>query len=152
MDYLTMAEDFVRTVKDLNKSSFMMDFNRYSKGEMLVLNYLYKHADEQVVPSMLSQYTETSSARIATILGSLEDQDYVTRNIDKKDRRKILVNITEKGRAFAHCYHDQMLNHLASVLERMGPVNSQEFLKHLKVFAEIGEEVLLENRKGEKNA
>jgi DNA-binding MarR family transcriptional regulator len=138
VNYQQLAEEFVLTVKSMNKSSFMMDLNRYSKGEMLVLNYLFKHQEESTVPSDLRNYTKTSSARIAAILGSLDAQGYITREIDRRDRRKILVSLTEQGRSVACAYHNAMLNRLASVFEHMGQAESQAFIERLKDFVEAG--------------
>lgn len=142
MDFQQLAEELVRTIRSLNKSSFVMDLNRYAKGEMLVLNYLYQHREELIVPGDISNFTGTSSARIATILGSLEEQGYLTREIDRTDRRKILVAITEKGESVARTHHDFMLNRLASVLEYMGENESQQFLQSIKTFVEAGKLVL----------
>ena len=38
-----------------------------------------------------------STARIASILKSLEEKECIVREVDKKDKRKILVKITDKG-------------------------------------------------------
>jgi DNA-binding MarR family transcriptional regulator len=149
MNYNQLAEAFIRNAKSAGQKTVFNHFNVYSQGEHQVLFYLYKNSGEAVVPSDISRYTNTSTARIATILNNLEEKGMLTREISREDRRKILVTITDKGRKKADAERCHFVNNIATVLERMGEERAQDFVENFKLFLELGIDVIKENE--EKN-
>lgn len=95
MDYKSLTKEFIdySTCIYLNKS----EVDQGLKGETLVL-YLLSKFSQKVLPSELSTQTRVSTARIAATLNSLEKKELIRREIDLTDRRKILIQITEKGK------------------------------------------------------
>ena len=138
MDYTQAATDFMQALKSTNKSKIMGSMNQYAKGENSVLAHLYHHDGEAIVPSALSKCTHTSTARVATILNSLEEKGYITREIDKCDRRKILVHITPSGIIQAKEAKKEILGNLARIFEEMGQEDTQVFLRTFRKFVELG--------------
>lgn len=138
MDYNKLAEKFIQQVKDSNKSQVINNFNSFGHGEHQVIFYLYKNSGKAIVPSDISKYTNTSTARIATILNNLEEKGMITREISREDRRKILVSITDKGRRYAEESRAKHVGYLAEVLEEMGEERSQSFIENMTLFLEIG--------------
>jgi len=138
MKYEQAAVDFISALKSTNKSKLMGNMNQYSKGENSVLAHLYHHDNEAIVPSDLSKCTHTSTARVATILNSLEEKGFITREIDKCDRRKILVRITDEGVEQAKKSKQQVLGNLAGIFEQMGEKDTQDFIRTFSKFVELG--------------
>ena len=138
MDYNQAAELFLTAVKKREKAALMNRFNNYSHGEQLVLGYLYKEAGKQIVPSEIAKYTNTSTARVATILNNLEEKRMITREISRTDRRKILVAITDKGRQTAKESKETACSNLARVFEEMGEQKTTTFIENFQLFLEIG--------------
>jgi DNA-binding MarR family transcriptional regulator len=138
MDYNEAADLFLSTVKKRGKAEVMDRFNHYSHGEQLVLGYLYKEAGKEVVPSEIAKYTNTSTARIATILNNLEEKAMITREISRSDRRKILVAITDKGRHKAEQAKMIACSKVAQIFEEMGEARTQSFIENFQLFLNLG--------------
>ncbi|RZI48410.1 MarR family winged helix-turn-helix transcriptional regulator [Lactococcus kimchii] len=137
MDYNKAAGEFLVNLRNHGKPELMRRFNTYSHGEKLVLDYLYKKAGKPIVPSEIAKFTNTSTARIATILNNLEDKKMITREISRNDRRKILVAITDKGRSTAQAVQAQACSNLARVFEEMGEERTTSFIENAKLFLDI---------------
>ncbi|HEY0221360.1 MarR family winged helix-turn-helix transcriptional regulator [Lactovum miscens] len=131
------AEELIHIIKDMSKNKAVNIMNSYSRGEMPVLGYLMHHLEEGVVPSEIGHVCQISTARVANILNALEEKNLVTREIDKNDRRKILVRITETGKAKAMIAKDEIITNLEKVLEEIGENDSRELLRLLRSFIEI---------------
>lgn len=138
MDYNKLAKDFLAVIKGQKKQHIVSRFSLYSHGEYQVLFYLYKNAGKAIVPSDIAQFTNTSTARIATILNNLENKKMVTREISRLDRRKILVAITDKGRKNAEGAQSLVLERIGRTLEAMGEEQAKQFIKNLELFFEVG--------------
>lgn len=150
MDYNQLAEDFLQVIKGKSRADVWGKFQTYTQGEHQVLFYLYKNSGKPILPSDISKFTDTSTARIATILNSLEEKGMVTREISRKDRRKILVSITGKGREVADEQRCRAMNHIARILEEMGEERAENFVKDFQAFLEIGIKLNQNEEKKEK--
>ncbi|MDR2832895.1 MAG: transcriptional regulator [Streptococcaceae bacterium] len=146
MNYEEAALLFMQALKSTNKSKMMGNMNQYSKGENAVLAQLFHQDQEEIAPSELSKCTHTSTARVATILNSLEEKGFVTREISKEDRRKIVVKITEAGKKEALKNKVIILGNISTIFEQMGEEETQHFLRTFAKFVDLGS-----NLKGETN-
>ncbi len=135
MDYGQAADEFMRLMVDI-RGNDTETFHKHIKGEAFVLHIL-SHSEGVVLPSQLCSMTQTSSARIAATLGSLEQKGCITREIDPKDRRKILVRITPEGQkkqqAMQQCLHEK----LEVILRELGENDAKELLRIMARLAEI---------------
>ena len=102
--------------------------NRANKGELFVLHFL-SMSNTAALPSELSAALNSSTARISALLGSLEKKQQIERNIDKSNRRNILVTITEAGRERAETEMGEIEKNLAYVFAKMGETDTAEFLR-----------------------
>ena len=84
--------------KQLNK---LLEGGELSNGEYLVLrNIAGQHKSGKgafIRAAILSDHLELSRPSITRILNSLESRGFITREIDKADRRNITMEATEKG-------------------------------------------------------
>jgi DNA-binding MarR family transcriptional regulator len=103
-------------------------FNETMRGEGFVLCYIARHGGE-VLPGEISTEMDVSSARVASALNSLENKGFITRKIDKSDRRKILVEITPSGAELSEKLYSDMLERFAEMLAFLGDHDALEYVR-----------------------
>ena len=97
-------------------------------GEMFILDYL-ERKNGTVMPGELSVMMRDSSARTAIALRNLEQKGYIERDIDKRDRRKILVSITEEGRKLARDERAALLRKMKLIVSELGEEDTREYIR-----------------------
>ena len=101
------------------------------RGKKRVIGYLFEVKDG-VSPSVLSDFMDVSSARIACILNNLEDDEIINRLDDKNDKRCKLVYLTEKGRALGAAYQKKYIKEISTMLEALGEHDAKEHVRIIK--------------------
>ena len=135
MDYTALAREYMAVLHKMRKRKNPKRINDSLHGEQFVLAYLARH-DGSVIPGDISKEMGISSARIAAALNSLESKGLVTRRIDARDRRRILVELTEEGRTQEVEHAKQITGMLVRMLEDIGEEDSIVFLRILNKIAE----------------
>ena len=110
-----------------SRKDIFEDMNRANKGELFVLHFL-EARDTEVLPSELSAALNSSTARISALLGSLEKKGQIRRDVDRSNRRNILVTVTGAGRERVKTELRQMEAHLARAFTEMGETDALAFL------------------------
>ena len=105
-------------------------------GEIFILDYLERKNDT-VLPGELSVMMHDSSARTAIALRNLEQKGYIERDIDKTDRRKILVSITEEGRKLAREERERILQRMTQIVDELGEDDVREYIRIVGRIIEI---------------
>jgi len=132
-DYVKEAISSFGKIMATSEKDMFENMNRANKGELFVLHFLSKQ-DTAVTPSDLSVALQSSSARISTLLGSLEKKGQIERDIDKSNRRNILVTVTDAGRERAEMEMRDLAEALGRVFIEMGEVDAMEYLRLKKRF------------------
>ncbi len=120
------------------KKDMLANMNRANKGESFVLHFLSMR-DGVVLPSELSSALQASTARISALLSALEKKGQIARDIDKNNRRNILVTITQAGRARAEAEMDEMRGCLTKIFTDMGEADTVAFIKLIKQFSDLAQ-------------
>jgi DNA-binding MarR family transcriptional regulator len=128
MNYLGLARQFLNSLFQLKKHGHRKKISENMQGEALAMLYVLEQKDI-VLPSEMSNEMNISSARVAAMLNSLESKELITRQIDKTDRRKILVSLTQKGIELALKHRQQVENHTAQILELLGEHDASELIR-----------------------
>jgi MarR family transcriptional regulator, organic hydroperoxide resistance regulator len=136
MDYETLAKKMLSKMFALNKTRPQRSLNEEMRGEGFVMQFIVQH-EGAVLPSEISNFMDISTARMAAALGNLERKGLVTRRIDPSDRRRILVDLTDAGKSFAHEKQELMLRHTTQLLERLGERDAEDLLRLLDRVEEI---------------
>ena len=111
----------------------LSDFNR---GEIGVLGYLmFKCA--KVSSGELSDALKVSTARMSSILNSLESKRFVKRTNDEKDKRKTLVLITNKGKETFINAENELKEHIKYLIRSIGIDDFNEYLRITKKIKNI---------------
>ncbi len=142
-----IAEQFVRKAQSIYNNQKRI-FNINLRGESSLLLYLYKRCKEDVTPGNISEDLMISTARVAASLNSLENKGYLTREIDKEDRRKIIIKLTIKGKAKGITLKEERLNYLNRVFSSFEKNEVEEIMRlinKLDVILANMEEIEVEN-------
>ena len=105
-------------------------------GEIFILKMLAME-DRPFLPGELSAMRHMSTARVAMALKSLECKGMIERAVDKKDRRKVLVTITEQGKAQVKKIDDEFLANVRRLTDELGEEDSSEYIRIVGRLIEI---------------
>ena len=128
MTYRKLATELLQKMRTLHKTRPHQDINPSLRGEMFILCYIASH-NVAVLPSDISRKMNASSAQIAAALNNLENKGLITRQIDTDDRRKILVEITQKGNDLAQKRQRLALDVIEKMLKLLGEHDAQEYVR-----------------------
>lgn len=113
--------------------TILSDFNR---GEIGVLGYLMFNR-AKVSSGELSDALKVSTARMSSILNSLEAKRFVKRTNDENDKRKTLVLITNKGKETFINAENELKEHIKYLIRSIGIDDFNEYLRITKKIKNI---------------
>lgn len=119
MDTEEIAEILFQKLNSSTSNSLTGSLTEFNRGEIGVLSYLAFNKDETTAGE-LSEKLNVTTARIASILNSLENKEYIKRKEDNFDKRKTLVSITIKGKELATITKKEIIEKIKKVVEEIG--------------------------------
>jgi DNA-binding MarR family transcriptional regulator len=128
MDYRALAAELFEWRTKAQHSPFRGIPQETSHGEMGILIYLLAHHDGASAGD-LSKWMRITTGRVATALKSLEKKKYIQRRSDESDKRKVLVYVTDAGKAFAHERYEEALSGMEKILSMLGEDDAREFVR-----------------------
>jgi len=128
VDYKKLAEHFFYKSYELKKYELQQIIDENVQGENFALLYI-KNKKGCALPGEISGEMNISSARVAAILNNLESKGFIERQIDKTDRRRILVELTKKGEEKAENHNEEVIAKIAKMLELLGEQDAREFVR-----------------------
>ena len=128
MDYSKLADEFLEQMHVLRRLKPQQKLTESMHGEAMALHQIAK-GGEQIIPSEISSAIGISGARIAATLNSLENKGHIIRRIDPSDRRRILVTLTEKGRAQEEAHRRQLSETIEKMLRQLGEHDAKEYIR-----------------------
>jgi DNA-binding MarR family transcriptional regulator len=96
-------------------------------SEMGLLFHIMHHANvdsDGVRVSELSSRMHVTSPSVTQLVTSLEERGYVTRAMDREDRRSVNVSLTEKGNEIMKKAEENLMAMLTGLVEHLGPDKS----------------------------
>ena len=147
-----------RTNEDLKKETLHalfvfrnLNHNRYKQWKLdinmpacaLLMKLQMREAEGETGGTWLSEMREylcVSKAAVSQMLNSLEKHGLVTRETDPKNRRVVIVKLTEAGREKVKEYERIFNDYIGVLVERFGEKDTQEIIRLIYKFAEITEE------------
>lgn len=131
-------EDFINEMsKGFSKFSLIrekLESTIFIKGESFILSHL--NECKISTPGALADALDVSPARIAAILRSLERKKLVKRGVDSKDKRRVIVKLTQKGTEFVEKLKADIDNQAVALFEILGENDATEFVRLLKKISE----------------
>ncbi len=128
MERNNLAEILFQELRCNTSTSLGEILNEFNRGEIGVLGYLAFEKDEATAGE-LSEKLNVTTARIASILNSLEAKDYIKRTEDNKDKRKTLVVVTKKGKALAKKAKKEVIDKITKVINEIGEEEVKEYIR-----------------------
>jgi len=142
MDYELLTTELFVQLEKFHQMKPTVEFTNFRQGEILVLNYLFENETAEELPSHISSCLNLSTARVAATLNSLEKKGYISRIMSPADRRKIIVALTDSGRAFISIKREKMKNVFRSMLTLLGESDAKEFIRLLSRLEVIVSEIM----------
>ncbi len=136
MNYTELAQQFLCRSYQFRNRGHQKKVDEVMRGEAFALLYILKNGS-CVLPGEISNEMNISSARVAAILNSLEDKGFILREIDKSDRRKVLVQLTQEGRVLAKKHVQMVVNITTSMLKLLGENDAKELVRIMGRLAEL---------------
>ena len=97
------------------------------RGAYFVLDYLIKSTKE-IFSIDLSKALKVSTARMTKLLKTMEKKKLIIKTKSVLDARKIIISITEKGKATLISFKNAMADFLNSIIEEIGEEKFDEFM------------------------
>ena len=131
MDISHTAEELLEFIERLPRRVQQNWLGEIGRGEIFLLSYLYAHGNT-ACPSMMSEAMQTSTARIAAALNSLERKGLIKRELDEQDHRKKLVYLMPYGIDYIESYRGKALDKVTRLLVELGEEDAENFLRIAK--------------------
>ena len=94
-----------------------------TEAQYLVLMSLYMSEEidgrPELSPSEISKWRGTSRNTISSLIRGLEDIGYLERHLDKKDRRKFKIMLTDEGRKKVSKYTKKQFSTVGSCFNKL---------------------------------
>lgn len=137
--YVLKAIEAFQEIMSGKQLDMVENINRCNKGELFVLQFLAIRNGAPVLPSELSAALQASMARISALLGALEKKGQIEREIDRTNRRNILVTITEAGKTRVQAEMADLYAQMAGIFVDMGEAETADFIRLTRQFIELGQ-------------
>ena len=127
MNYKKEAAKFMADVRKI-KQPPNENVQRFSKGEFMTLMNLWEHGGA-VTGSELAEKAGISTPRMTAIVSSLEKKGYIVREVDGGDRRRIHIQLTQKGAKQANDLYREALEHTTDFMKYLGEEDTRNLLR-----------------------
>jgi DNA-binding MarR family transcriptional regulator len=128
MDSDDLAKELLHYMHLIQKARNQKLIQEGIQGEAFILHFIKKQRNG-VIPGQISESLGISSARVATVLNSLEGKGFITRKIDNDDMRRIIVELTEKGIEQADEQRKRHMKMMKNILMRLGEEDAKEYVR-----------------------
>ncbi len=136
-------EEIARELPKVQPTNFLKIVNDSNAGIGYVLKLLLSEENHQLSAGQLSEAMGVSTARVAVLLKKMENKGLIEKKEDEADARVTLVKLSEEGQRVAALMKENMLRHVANVIDKVG---EEKFLQFIALSNEIkdamGEEFL----------
>ena len=92
-----------------------------------------------VSPSELAEHMQVSMPTISKTLGVLERRGLVERTVDENDRRRVLLVMTDEGRATMRRVHDAGIKRLSQILSSATPEELDRIERGMESLSDVFE-------------
>ena len=89
----------------------------------------------------IQNYLFVTKAAVSQMFGTLEKKGYLNREVDRSNRRKLIVTLTPRGQEVLCVVEDKMELLLSKIISRVGEDNTKQLISLINRFAEVTEEL-----------
>ena len=114
-----LTEELVRLLDEYPREARDNRFSSTLRGEMAVMRLLH-NSRQKMTAGELSSRLDMTTSRIAAVLGSLQKKGLLERESDEKDRRRVMVSLTEAGERLCEKRKRHFMNKISQMLSMLG--------------------------------
>jgi DNA-binding MarR family transcriptional regulator len=130
-----MAQAMMRFFKIFKPRRFIQNINPTEMMVIMSVFFFNKEGNKSVNPSDISEELGLSKSALTAVLNSLEEKDLIERRLSDNDRRRIVLNLSEKGTALVQAHHQNhhkcMENSFLRLSSHLGKEDSEKFIELL---------------------
>lgn len=138
-----MEKELIQLVKELNQVEYetnvmlteefstLLDETLTTK-QALFLNLLQTHGPLQTFE--LAKLMGTSASAVSQLVGRLEQESFIKRNINKKDRREIIIELDTRGLDY---FQKQEEIELAIINKYYSQLSKEDLLQLKEIFTKL---------------
>ena len=127
MDYTELARELITHHFAVMGQEPQRMMDHMARGQLCVLHHLAVQGASK--PTEMAAAMDMSTAHVAKILGALEEKSLIRREMDPKDRRKIIVTLLPEGKALIQNHMRKMLGRLADLLAALGEEDARALVR-----------------------
>jgi DNA-binding MarR family transcriptional regulator len=144
--------NMIQAVERMKKAKSSMIFEDISKGEFFTLEMINKYNEnnchsEGICVSDIAKGLKISSSAISRMLRQLEEKEFITRTVDKTDRRNTYVNLTSLGNEKRINAASILKEFLENIITRMGDQKVTQLIDLINEMSDIMEDEFETRRK-----
>ena len=128
MDKQEKAKQFLRRFFAAHPRPLFKSVDGNVRGMHPILRYVDR-ATTEVLAGDIAKFMGVSTPRVAAVLNCMEQKGFVVRHPSEGDRRKVVVSITEAGKAELKKVDDELLALAEYLFDTVGDDDLQEFLR-----------------------
>ncbi len=138
MDYEELAAQLMEATHPKDKRPPLNEVQKQERVRDMTLRYLYENGGS-AAPGRLAEFFDVSSARVAKLLGELEQKGFVVREGDSADRRRVTVRLTPAGETYVLDLDAGFRRRLAALLAMLGERDAREMVRLMVRLMEVME-------------
>ena len=127
-------EAIAKELPKVKPTNFLKIVNDSNAGIGFALKLLLSASGNQLSAGELSDAMGVSTARVAVLLKKMDKKGLIVKQEDKSDARVTIVKLSEEGNRIATEMKENMLRHIANVIEKVG---EEKFLQFIALSNEI---------------
>ena len=123
------------------------------KSEMMALGCIcraYERREKALSPSEIGDILGISRPAITAILNTLEEKGLIIRTMDHLDKRRILVELSQKGKAGLEEVEKELLARVGLIMQTLGQEESEQLLSLLNKAVEVEANYQKQQERGNK--
>ncbi len=132
--------ELLQEFSSIHPLEFLQKLDVQSMGISNVLCFLMC-ADHEVTAGEISEYMNVSTARVAVLLKKMSDKGLIEKHTDPSDGRKVMVAITDSGKALFQEQQREILLYSGAVVDHFGAEKIKEFIDSCRQIRQIIDKV-----------
>ena len=144
----SLKDQLIRSVFRMRKVNLIMRYKDMDLATFSLMRALDRNqpgSDENIYLSELCERLCLTKAALSQIANHMEEKGYLTREINKSNRRKVTVTLTPEGHEAMKRTGVEIDQIFSEFMSRLGDEETEELVRLLNRFANIAEELAKEH-------
>lgn len=129
--YASLAEELIEALNRKKKGPPHEDMSATMRGELAVIRLLEEEG-RALTAGEISRLLRMTTSRIAAVLGALEKKGLIVRSTDERDKRRVLVTLTQRGLSLGRRKKQNLIHAISYTFAQIGEDDAREFVRLMK--------------------